>query len=205
MGGLLAVAAAQARPELIDGLALLATPWDFRAHDAVQADALAEVVPLLRPMMELGSTLPVDVLQSLFALLDPTAVATKFRAFGLLDQDSDAARLFVAIEDWANDGVPLAAGVARECFGDWYGRNTPARGEWQVAGMKVNPEVLEIPSFAAVPGRDRIVPPESAWPLARMLRHAQVISPDLGHVSMIAGRHAHAELWRPLRAWLETV
>ena len=63
--------------------------------------------------------------------LDPFGVAAKYRAFARLRQDSERARLFVALEDWLNDGIPLAAPVARECMAGWYGGNTPARGAWR--------------------------------------------------------------------------
>ena len=65
--------------------------------------------------------------------------------------------------------MPLAAPVARECLGGWYGANTPARGEWRVAGLPVDPAALRLPTFVAAPGRDRIVPPESARPLAALI------------------------------------
>ena len=202
MGGLLAVAAAQRRPDLVQRLALLATPWDFRVQDAAQSNALASVLPMLGPILDGTGTVPIDVLQSLFALLDPPAVAQKFRRFGRLDQGSDAARLFVAIEDWANDGVPLAAAVARECFSGWYGANAPMAGTWRVAGACVTPAALRMPAFVAIPGRDRIVPPASARPLAALLAHATVIEPATGHVGMMAGRGAEDALWAPLLTWL---
>jgi poly(3-hydroxyalkanoate) synthetase len=205
MGGLLAVAAAQRLPGQVAALALLATPWDFRADDPERSDALARLLPLLSPVLDASGTVPIDVLQSLFALLDPDAVAEKFRKFGRLDQTSPRARLFVAIEDWVNDGVPLAAQVARDCFTGWYGRNAPARGQWRVAGMPITPASLHLPCFAAVPGQDRIVPPASAWPLANALRHATIIEPRSGHVSMMVGSGAEAALWRPLADWLGTV
>ena len=44
-----------------------------------------------------------------------------------------AARRFVVLEDWLNDGVPLAAPVAREVLSGWYGANTPAAGAWRLA------------------------------------------------------------------------
>ena len=205
MGGLLATAAAQRRPDRVRALAVLATPWDFRAHDPEQSDRLSQIIALLRPVLDASSTVPIDLLQSLFAMLDPTAVADKFRRFGRLNQDGSRARMFVSIEDWANDGVPLAAPVARECFSDWYGRNTPMTGEWRVAGMAVDPQSLRIPCFAAVPGHDRIVPPESAWPLARLLPKVRAIQPPAGHISMVAGAGAEAALWRPLLDWLASL
>jgi polyhydroxyalkanoate synthase subunit PhaC len=203
MGGTLAVAAAQRRPDLISGLALLAAPWDFHAPDPERARQAAETLPLLEPAFAFSHTVPIDLLQTLFALLDPWSVADKYRAFSRMPQDSERARLFVALEDWVNDGVPLAAEVARACLGEWYGENTPARGRWRIAGMAIDPSLISAPAFVAVPGRDRIVPSESALPLARLIHGAVLHQPAAGHIGMAAGARAEAALWRPLLAWVE--
>ena len=201
MGGLLAVAAAARRAELVRALALVATPWDFYAADRARAGALARLLPLLEPALAFGGALPIDVLQMLFALLDPFGVGAKYRAFGRLRQDGERARLFVALEDWLNDGIPLAAPVARECLSGWYGANTPARLAWRVAGLAVDPAGLAMPSFVAVPARDRIVPPESARPLAKAIAGARLHEPAAGHIGMVAGSTAETALWRPLLQW----
>jgi len=141
-------------------------------------------------------------LQTLFTLLDPFGVGDKFRAFARLDPDSDRARLFVAMEDWLNDGAPLVAGVARECLGRWYGENAPVRGEWRIAGLPVNPARISVPTFVAVPGKDRIVPPESARALAAVIPGAVLHAPAAGHVGMVAGAGAEGALWQGLLGWL---
>ncbi|HEY6432676.1 MAG TPA: alpha/beta fold hydrolase [Acetobacteraceae bacterium] len=205
MGGTLAVAAAQRRPELVQALALLATPWDFHAANASQARLASRLLPMLEPIMRMGGALSVDGLQMLFAMLDPAAVAEKFRAFAHLDQDSERARLFVALEDWLNDGVPLAAPVARECLGGWYGVNSPAKGRWRIAGLAVDPRQLRIPTLVMAPGRDRIVPPESARPLAGLIEGAILHEPPSGHIGMVAGLGARQTLWETLREWLGRV
>ena len=202
MGGLLTLAAAQRRPDLVSALALLATPWDFHAPDPASSAVLARLRPALEPAMALAETLPVDALQFMFTLLDPFGVAAKYRSFANLDPDSPRARLFVALEDWLNDGVPLAAPVARECLDAWYGRNAPARGEWRVAGLPVDPAALRLPTFVAVPARDRIVPPESARPLAAAIPGAVLLEPGAGHIGMAAGSTAERVLWRPLQEWV---
>jgi len=205
MGGLLALAMAERRPERVAALALLATPWDFHADDPARAAALARALPLLEPVLGLANTLPVDLLQGLFTLLEPFAVAARYRAFARLDPASERARRFVALEDWLNDGVPLAAPVARECLAGWYGANTPARGRWLVAGLAVDPARLALPAFVAVPMRDRIVPPASARPLARAIAGAVLHTPAAGHIGMVAGSNAEAALWRPLGDWLHSL
>ncbi len=201
MGGLLAVAAALRRPALVRALALLATPWDFHAERTAEAVRLGMLAPLLDPVMA-GGTLPVDAIQTLFALAEPGSAAARYRAFAELDPRSEAAAGFVAIEDWLNDGVPLTAPVAREVFQGWYGANTPARGLWRVAGWPVQPGELHMPAFVAIPARDRIVPQGSALALARVLPGAAVHHPEAGHVGMVAGRRWQGELGMPLLGWL---
>jgi polyhydroxyalkanoate synthase len=202
MGGDLALALATRHRRDIAGLAVLATPWDFHAEQAVQARAFARAISQMTPALEALGGLPVDLLQAFFFGLQPTLSERKFRRFGALDPDSADARLFVALEDWVNDGMVLAAGVARDCLVGWYGENRPARGTWQVAGRRVDPAALGLPCLAAVPAADRIVPPASALALARLLPQCKIIRPPSGHVGMVVGDRAGEGLWQPLLAWL---
>jgi polyhydroxyalkanoate synthase len=98
--------------------------------------------------------------------------------------------------------VPLAIGVARECANSWYGDNQPAKGSWRVAGTLVRPQSLGRPVLAVVPGRDRIVPPAAAEPLAAALGSATVLRPPLGHIGMMAAIGAPEMLWTPVAGWL---
>jgi polyhydroxyalkanoate synthase len=202
MGGNLAVALAQLRTADITGVALLATPWDFHAPMGAVHPVLKALGPALEAMIEMNGALPIDVLQSLFFSLDPTQSWAKFRSFAALDPDSDSARRFVALEDWANDGVPLAGPVARECLFGWYGDNTPADGKWRIAGEPVIPDGIDLPTLHVIPARDRIVPPESARALAAIVPGAQVLTPAAGHVGMAVGSRAESEVWQPVARWI---
>jgi poly[(R)-3-hydroxyalkanoate] polymerase subunit PhaC len=202
MGGLLALALAARRPKEVRALALLATPWRFHAERASHArllGALAE--PIARSFEALGEV-PIDVLQSLFLAQDALLGLRKFTRFAELVQDSAAARRFVALEDWLNDGVPLAVKVARESLGGWYGEDLPGKGRWRVAGTRVLPARIGLPSLVVVPGNDRIVPPATAAALAEELPSAESMTPPLGHIGMITAREAPQAVWAPLAAWL---
>jgi polyhydroxyalkanoate synthase len=202
MGGLLALAAAQRRRRDLAGLVLMATPWDFHAERPEQARLLGAIGFALAPFLAEWGELPVDGLQALFAGVDPFQVIRKFLAFAELDPDSDKARQFVALEDWLNDGVPLAAPVALECLVGWYGANAPARGQWLVAGEAVEPAALDLPALVVLPDQDRIVPPKSAAALAAALPKAERLTPAAGHIGMVVGGGAEAKLWRPLGQWM---
>ncbi len=201
MGGLMALAAALSRRD-IAGLALLATPWDFHAERAEDARRLGQMMAALEAVLAPSHPVPVDLLQALFALLDPARVPAKFRAFAALDPASAEALDFVALEDWANDGIPLPLAVAREVFVGWYGENRPGRGLWRVAGRAVDPARLAVPSFAVIPKNDRIVSPKGAATLARAIPGAKVLSAALGHVGMVASARAPEAVWQPLADWL---
>ena len=193
--------AALARPGDISSLVLMATPWDF--HSDGQGDIIGALNLPLETIISSMGVLPVDVIQALFAALDPLLAARKFSHFAKLAPKSAAARNFVALEDWLNDGVVLSGGVARECLLGWYGENLPARGRWQVAGNAVHPQRLEPPTLNIVPQRDRIVPPESAEPLSALIPAVETWRPALGHIGMIASPRAKRSLWRALAAWIK--
>jgi len=202
MGGDLAIALAAAHPDQVTALALLATPWDFQAGHAASLPFLAAMRPGLDAIIDALGVLPVDLLQALFAGLNPALTEIKFRQFAALPADSAKARAFIALEDWLNDGVPLAGPVARECLFGWYLENTPMAGQWRVGGRPVDPGRLEHPAFVIVPGDDYIVPPQSARPLAELLPNAKLSTVKAGHIGMVAGGRTKSLLQAPLAAWL---
>lgn len=202
MGGLLALALAQRRPEAVRSLVLLATPWDFVAGRAAHATLLRSLEGPLSGAIGLMGGLPVDLQAALFASLDPTLAPRKFAAFARTRPGSAKARDFVALEDWVNDGVPLAPKVAQECLFGWYGRNEPAEGRWRVAGQPVRPQSLVLPALVVVPERDRIVPAESALPLAQAIPGAHLRMARGGHVGMLLSARATTEVYTPLAKWL---
>ncbi len=204
MGGNLVLPLAQRRPELVRALVLMATPWDFSAMDQAKTASIPAMRPQLDGVLDAAGALPVDMLQAMFASLDPFYAIRKFRRFATLDPMSRKARDFVALEDWLNDGVPLVAGVARECLFGWYAENTPERGSWKIRGRPVIPEEVETETLLVVPELDYIVPPATALPLADHLPRADCRVLKAGHIGMVAGGRAVTLLYAPLVRWLKT-
>lgn len=203
MGGLLTTALAQRRQRDLSGMVLLATPWDFHAGARFRFETVMPMVaPGLAATLEVLRELPTDALQALFFTLDPYLVIRKFRQFAAMDQASPKAQAFVALEDWLNDGVPLAGPVARECMIGWYGENQPERRTWRIAGRPVDPGKISLPTLILVPSRDRIVPPPSAAALLTAIPGAIAISPPLGHIGMVVAEAAPQHAWRPMGEFL---
>ena len=207
MGGTLTVALAARQPRRVAGLALLAAPWDFHADRTGHA-FLVSTGPLLAEVADKVGELPVDILQTLFWSLDPWLAMKKFGRFLGMDQQGASAREFVLLEDWLNDGAPLAGPVARECLVGWYGDNVPGSDKWVVGGRRIVPSKINVPSLVMIPSGDRIVPPLSAAALAdpvRGLRHATRRDVPLGHIGMVVSGRARDLCWTPLIDWLRDI
>ena len=203
MGGTLTVALAARQPRRVAGLALLAAPWDFHADRTGHA-FLVSAGPLLAEMADrvgrVAGRCPADAVLVARSL----AGGQEFGRFLGMDQQGDTARDFVLLEDWLNDGAPLAGPVARECLVGWYGDNLPGRGKWVVGGKRIVPSKIKTPSLVMIPSGDRIVPPLSAAALAdpkRGLKNVTRLDLPLGHIGMVVSGRARELCWTPLIDW----
>ncbi|MDR3423590.1 MAG: alpha/beta fold hydrolase [Alphaproteobacteria bacterium] len=202
MGGNLALALAALAPESVRSLILLATPWDFHAgYDAMGQEG-AKLEHMLQVWLQGNDFLPVEVVQSVFTAFQPLHAFRKFSTFAAYDQTGPEAARFVLTEDWLNDGVPLTIPAARESFGDWFARNVTAKNEWRVGGKIIDPSQIDLPAYVVVPGRDRIVPPQSAMPLAQALPRAMRHEPMMGHIGIMSSPKAVHQVWKPLVGWM---
>ncbi|MGQ0588382.1 MAG: alpha/beta fold hydrolase, partial [Sphingosinicella sp.] len=153
LGGTMALAAAQLGPAR--SVATIAAPWHFDGYPPAEREKLADLWRANRPLTERLGLLPMEALQSAFWNLDPTRTVAKFEAFA--DLAGEAARTFVTLEDWANDGPPVGGAAARELFEDFFRDDLPGSGRWHVAGEAIHPERLAIPLLNIASTTDRIV------------------------------------------------
>ena len=156
---------------------------------------------LTRSLMATGSV-PADLVGQWLAMVEPGGVQAKFRRFAAMDQSGIEAQHFVAVEDWANDGIALSNPAASEIFRAWPARNLPMKGEFLVAGEPIRPEAVRIPAMAVSAARDRLVPAASARPLAERLPNAHLLNVDTGHIGMFVGSKADEAMGEPAAGWL---
>ena len=192
LGGTMALAAAQLGPAR--SVATLAAPWRFSGFPTVSRQVLAMLWTGAQGTVGALGVLPMEVLQSAFWSLDPSRTVVKFEEFATLE--GDAARTFVMLEDWANDGPPVAGAAARELFEGFFRDDLPGTGRWRVGGTVIDPAALDIPLLNIVSTTDRIVP------LATAPDAGERLALGLGHVGMVVGSRAREALWAPLAAWL---
>ena len=139
-----------------------------------------------------------EVLQLAFWKLDSARTIGKFEQFGSMAPNSAEARMFIRLEDWANDGAPLPAAAAREMIEGFFREDNPGRLAWTVGGHVVDPTTLACPQLHIASTVDRIVPHGTAVATCERLDLAQ------GHVGMVVGSRALTSLWQPLESWLSS-
>jgi polyhydroxyalkanoate synthase subunit PhaC len=196
LGGTMATAAAAAIKTA--GLVTIAAPWKFAGYGE-SLDPITRLWDQAHATCEQLGLVPMEVLQAGFWQLDPKRTVAKFERFARLAPDSEEARAFVTLEDWANGGAPLTFAAGRQMFDDFFVADLPGSGRWRVAGRAVDPEALDVPALSFVSTTDRIVPAASA------ARIGDVHELAMGHVGMIVGGRARAALWQPLADWLTTL
>ena len=204
--------AAQVSP---DKIAVIGSPWRFDAYffgDIAQGKSAADQREGMRKTLDeliaacgaVFGGLPADILNTLFFLRDPLQALRKFPTFRDKDVSSPSARLFVAVEDWLNDGVMLAPKVARTVFIDWSLDDALARGDWRVNDRAVTPRALTSDLLCVASRADTLVPYASATGLFADAPRARLLRPRAGHVGMIVGRTAEREVWDPVARWLKS-
>jgi polyhydroxyalkanoate synthase len=211
MGGTLSVGLAARAPHAVSALVTIGAPWDFAStlgiaggyRAVIRAQGVRRTEALLDAQGGAFGMVPVSLFQFLFALINPIQAALKFQKLARLDPDGPAARLFVALEDWLADGVPMPVGAAKELLLGWQIGNAPATGRWRFLGETVDPARVTAPALLFCGASDSIAPPPLALPLAGVLPRAETVVARTGHVGMIVGSAARAEVWRPLAAFLD--
>ncbi len=200
MGGLFTAAVSALRPDLVKAQILLATPWNFHDQKGYLKNRLSIMSPMAMSYMQQYSRLPESWMQAVFASLDPEGSIRKFSSFAR-QEDEGKERLFVAVEDWLNEGVDLPSGIAKTSLGNWYERNEPYAGEWVVQGQNIDAGRIAAPTFVIAAKGDRIVPPDSALGFADKNPAARTLVCETGHVGLLAGSRAEGMVWKPIADW----
>lgn len=208
MGGAMALGAAfilaQNNSKCFATLTLLASPWNFHVGHMVLLNKIKYWAPAALASAHRSGYLGADYLQSLFASVDPVLTQSKFSSFARMDQSSERAKIFIAVEDWLNDGRDLPENIAQECIVDWFLNNAPATGNWQLANMNMDPRIIDIPVLIVASRKDRLVEFESATDLKNYIKHADIYQPDCGHIGMIAGEKSISQVWHPIAQWIKS-
>ncbi len=204
MGGTLLLLSHCFASEHIRRMILLATPLDFNTGARDFAHNVRILSPNILPIIKDKGHLPAEWVQALFASIDPNGSAQKFANFASMDQDSAAAKLFISVEDWLNDGIDLPKNIACHCIQDWFVDNKISKGDYYIADQRININNIDTKILIIASNNDKIVPLENAVNLHKTAGNSNVdiISLNSGHIGLIVGREAEHHVLNPILNWL---
>lgn len=209
LGGTFSAIHTALAPESVRGLVLAGAPLCFAPGSSRFRDAIVDYMPKSVGTIEVvPGTLLTQVCSAaapdIFVWARATDAARSIA-------DPAAALVHARVERWALDELPLSGALVREIFRDLYHGDRFHGGTLDIAGERLAPWRLRLPTLAIANTADDIAPPGSIAPFvesmppdrARLIVHDGEHGVGLQHLAVLVGRKAHAEVWPGILAWLD--
>ncbi len=207
-GGLFATCFAALEPAALAGLCATVTPIDpHAAPDATLMRWLRAFAPEeLERLIDVFGYLPGGLVGALFGAMTPARTLAKYTADVMAMADRpEALRGFLRMERWLADRPHHPGAAARQLLVDIYHRNALARGDFALAGRRVDLRAIRAPVLNVHGLRDHIVPPPCAAALGRLVDPAlpyRDLALDAGHIGVFVSGRARGGLGAALDVWL---
>lgn len=206
MGGTLSTMYTALHPEKVQNFMVMAAPIYFDTDESLlHVWAKPQYFDVDRVVDTLGN-IPPDFLNGGYMFLDPIGnMIMKYSKF-VESVDNDAfVRMFLRMEKWINDGIPLAGETFREIIKYGYQQNLLVKNEWSLNGSKIDLKNITMPVLNIVGNFDHLVPPSASKPLLEYVGSSdtkELIMPT-GHIGLSVSSKSHRELWPQVVEWLK--
>ncbi len=164
------------------------------AEDKLDVDAIIETFDMM----------PAEFIRSGFKMLNPMGDAQQAKNLADNMWNEEWLKGYQAMNRWSNEWQPLPKQFFRQWVRHFYQGNELVKGEFRVMGEKVDLRKISVPLLAVAATKDDIVPPGSAKALVDSVSSADKRFLELpgGHISVISGRRARADVWPTILQWL---
>jgi polyhydroxyalkanoate synthase len=209
LGGTLAAIYGATASDAIRGLLLLNAPLCFQPATSHFRDALVSLVP--KDMSD-TEPCPGSLLSHVSALASPhTFLWSRLSDAALSLTDGHSLEIHARVERWALDEVPLPGKLASQLIEWLYRENRFCQGNLTIAGKRVGPQNISVPTLAVANTADDVAPPDSITPFidalhtrdAGVIRCPGEIGVCLQHLGILIGRDARTRVWPEIFEWIE--
>jgi polyhydroxyalkanoate synthase len=186
-------------------LTLMAAPIDFSTRDGL-LNLWTDVRNFdVDRFVDAHGNCPAWFLQTCFLAMKPVQnLLEKQSAFYEQMDDPDAMASHFAMERWVNDNIPIPGETFREFVKNLYQRNELVRGDFHVAGRRVDLGRITCPLLLLTAANDHLVPPASTAGIGAHVGSSDVrlITVEAGHVGLVVGRKARTRMWPEATRWM---
>jgi poly[(R)-3-hydroxyalkanoate] polymerase subunit PhaC len=207
MGGTMAAMyTALATPGTVRNLALLTAPIGFaRGSSGLLGEWLGSAALDVEHLCAAFGIIPPEVIDLGMKMLRPVPnyIGTQV---GMWDRLRRGAPMdtWLAMSKWVNDGIPFAGVAFRQWVVECYQRDALVKADLRLRGQVVDLSSVTAPLLVVAGSKDHICTVEQAeaiMPLVASSDKRSVIF-DAGHVGLLTGGEARAQLWPTVRGWL---
>jgi len=206
MGGTLSTMYIALHPKKVKNFMAMAAPIYFDTDESLlHVWAKPEYFDVDRLVDTMGNV-PPEFLNGGYMFLDPIGnLYSKYIKF-LENIDNDAfVRMFLRMEKWINDGIPLAGETFREIIKYGYQQNLLVQNKWKLNGNTIDLRNITMPVLNIIGRYDHLVPPTASKPLLDYVGSTdtkELLLPT-GHIGLSVSSKSYRELWPNVVEWLK--
>jgi polyhydroxyalkanoate synthase subunit PhaC len=187
----------------VRNLVMMVGPIDFEHAGFFATWTSREHFPLDK-LVDTYKTAPLEYVRMGFKLLSPTGDAATLTNLWRNLGNEGYVQSWRAMNRWSNEWVGFPGEFFRQWIRWFYQENRLAKGALELRGRRVDLGTIKQPILVVAARKDTIAPPASARALVDLVGSEDKEYEELpgGHISLIAGRQAHQNLWPKLVRWL---
>jgi polyhydroxyalkanoate synthase subunit PhaC len=204
MGGTMSLIYAALNQEKLKNLILMATPFDCSTGDGLLFKWAKDM-----PVEEIAGiygNCPGWLLATSFLALNPMGTADKAMSFykGMLDDSF--VELFLAMEKWINDTVPVPGQAYTEFMKGCFQQNSLCCDQYEIGGRKVDLKNIVTPFLNLIAEDDTSVPPSASRDIGRHISSTdtETMSCKAGHIGLAVSGKALKSFWPKAIDWMAT-
>ncbi len=206
MGGAMSAMYTAVFPAFVKTLTLLAAPIDFSGEAGLLHLWTKEEFFDVDRLINAYGNCPATLLQGAFQMMKPVQnFIEKYTAFWENLHDEKYLENFFAMEQWANDNIPVAGETFREFVKCLYQRNQLVKGEFHLRhDVPVKLDRITCPLMLLTADFDHLVPAASTLGIRPHVRSTDVkaLSINAGHVGLVTSSKAHRQFWPEAAGWI---
>ncbi|MEM6265000.1 MAG: class III poly(R)-hydroxyalkanoic acid synthase subunit PhaC [Bacteroidota bacterium] len=202
-GGTFSVVYTALHPEKVKNLITMVTPIDFDNNEGllfrwskdVDVDAIVDGY---------NGVVPGEFLNIAFDLLKPMSKVRKYMGLPRILEKESSLMNFLRMEKWVADCPAQAGETYRQFIKDFYKQNKLIKGEFEIAGKKLNLKDIKMPVLTIYAKDDHIVPPETTTILNDLVgaKDKELYEFPGGHIGVFVGSRSQRDLAPAVAKWL---
>jgi polyhydroxyalkanoate synthase len=212
-GGVFTSCYAALTPERVNTLTLTITPIDFHAdaedsrpgHGFINIWTRSLAPEDIDRLIDANGNLPGEFIGAVFNMMTPMRTLLKYN-IDLLDVVDDEERLlnWLRMEKWIADRPNHPGEAAKQWLKDLYQQNKLVKGEFELAGQRVDLRRITMPVLNVYAKDDHIIPPATSQALAGAIGSTDYTELALpgGHVGVFVGGRSQKLFAPAVAKWL---